>query len=63
MELTRKENERLVKMLSFYYENYVWETLHNQDSARAGEVDYEIRGIVKKLGIRELFPPEIKQRW
>ncbi|MCI8453060.1 MAG: hypothetical protein HFE84_00375 [Lachnospiraceae bacterium] len=41
-----------MKVLSFYYKKYVWDTLYAKDSNQAGEVDYEIRGIIKKLGIR-----------
>lgn len=63
MKLTKKETELLIKVFSFYYENYVWGTLSTEDSDRASDEDYEIRTLTQKLGIRELLPLEIRMRW
>ena len=63
VKLTKKETELLIKVFSFYYENYVWGTLSTEDSNRASDEDYEIRTLTQKLGIRELLPLEIRMRW
>ena len=63
VKLTKKETELLIKVFSFYYENYVWGTLSTEDSNRASDEDYEIRNLTQKLGIRELLPLEIRMRW
>lgn len=62
-ELSREEKEVLVRALSYYYENVVWTTMVEKDNSSASDEDYRIRGVMNKLGIREMFPHEIQMRW
>lgn len=34
-----------------------------EDNNKASNEDYNIRSLTKKLGIKDMFPIEIKSRW
>lgn len=63
LDLTQEEKELLIRAFSHYYESFVWEEMVNEDSNAASNEDYKIRTFTQKLGIRGMFPTEIKCRW
>lgn len=63
MELEKKEKELLIRAFTFYYENHIWGNMVKEDSTKASDEDYNVRALTMKLGIREMFPEEIKSRW
>lgn len=63
MSLSKEEKELLIRTLSFYYENYVWDEMVKEDNEKANDEDYRIRELAMKLGIKNMFPVNISSRW
>lgn len=63
MGLNEKDKELLIRALTYYYENHVWNDMVKKDNNKASEEDYAIRRLTDKLGIRDMFPMQISSRW
>jgi len=63
MELKKEEKELLIRAFSYYYKNHVWKDMVDEDNSKASTEDYNIRYLAEKLGIKDMFPIEIKSRW
>lgn len=63
MKLSQKDKELLIRAFTFYYENQIWGKMLKEDNIKASEEDYNVKALITKLGIREMFPDEVKSRW
>ncbi|UZP02660.1 hypothetical protein JW813_13205 [Clostridium botulinum] len=63
MELEKKEKELLIRAFTFYYKEHIRNNMVNCDNSKASDEDYNVRALTTKLGIRDMFPDEIKLGW
>ena len=61
-ELSTEGKEALIRALSYYYENVIWNTMAKKDNSLASDEDYRIREVMNKLGIRSMLPNRIAER-
>lgn len=63
MELEKKEKELLIRAFTFYYENHIRDTMVRENNSKASDEDFNVRALTMKLGIKDMFPDEIKSGW
>lgn len=61
LNLREEEKEALVRAISYYYENQVWENMVINDEVGASDEDYRLRAVRNKLDLK--FPSEISSRF
>ena len=60
---TNDDYDLFIRTFTYYYENYVWKTMAEENNSKASDEDYKIRSVLMKLGIRDEMPDSIKQSW
>lgn len=63
VELKEEEKELLIRAFTCYYEKCVWNDMRNENNDKASTEDYNIRQLADKLGIKHMFPDEIRRGW
>ena len=55
-ELTKKQKETLARIISFFYENYVW-------PKELSDEDYNIRAVLNELDLKSYLPLDVQARF